>query len=92
MAIRAEDRPIVIAVATQMWCARIQAHESKRPNGEMKHGYSPDMELCVGEAAALIQRVDEHIAPKERKTAQEERRRNRPGPATVTLDITASGH
>lgn len=88
MAIRAEDRPIVIAVATQMWCARIQAHEARRANGEMKHGYSPDLELCVGEAAALIQRVDEHIAPRERKVAAEERRRNRPH--AVTVDVTNS--
>jgi hypothetical protein len=88
MAIRAEDRPIVIAVATQMWCARIQAMEGKRVNGEMKWGYSPDVELCVGEAAALIQRVDEHIAPKQRKGAIEERRRNRP--AAVTLNLHAS--
>lgn len=76
MAIKPEDRPIVIAVATQMWCARIQGMESRRPNGEMKYGYSPDMELCVGEAAALVQLVDAHIAPRERKTAAEERRRN----------------
>ena len=88
MAIRPEDRPIVIAVATQMWCARIQTYESRRENGESKRGYSPDMALCVGEAAALIQRVDEHIAPKERKAAIDERRRNPQRPVTVTLDVT----
>lgn len=83
MAIRAEDRPIVIAVATQMWCARIQAHEARRANGDMKHGYSPDMALCVGEAAALVQMVDTHVAPKERQQAIEERRRNRPRPVEL---------
>jgi len=86
MAIKAEDRPIVIAVATQMWCARIQAMEGKRVNGEMKWGYSPDTELCVGEAAALIQRVDEHIAPRERQAAAKERRGIRQEP--VVLDAS----
>lgn len=73
--IRPEDRHIVIAVAVQMWCARMQAVESRRPNGELKHGYSPDMELCVGEAAALLKQVDTHIAPQERQAAIKERRR-----------------
>jgi len=73
--IRPEDRNVVIAVATQMWCARIQAVESRRPNGEMKHGYSPDMELCVGEAAALVMQVDTHIAPRARQDAMDKRRR-----------------
>lgn len=73
--IRAEDRNIVIAVATQMWCARIQAAEARRPNGEIKHGYSPDMELCVGEAAALVRQVDTHIPPKQRQTAFADRRK-----------------
>lgn len=71
--IRPEDRHIVIAVATQMWCARMTAAEAKRPNGEIKHGYSPDMELCVGEAAALVQQVDTHIAPKDRAEAIRQR-------------------
>jgi len=88
MAIQPEDRPIVIAVATQMWCARVQSFESRRENGASRWGYSPDMGLCVGEAAALIQRVDEHIAPKKRKAAAEERQRSPQRPATVTLDIT----
>jgi len=86
MAIRAEDRPIVIAVATQMWCARIQAMEGKRVNGEMKWGYSPDMELCVGEGAALVKLVDEHIAPRERQDAIEKRRNARPKP--IVLDAS----
>lgn len=86
MAIKPEDRPIVIAVATQMWCARIQGAESRRMSGEMKQGYSPDMELCVGEAAALVRSVDAHIAPRERKTAAEERRRN--PQRAVTLDAS----
>lgn len=87
MAIRPEDRPIVIAVATQMWCARVQSYESRRENGESRWGYSPDMALCVGEAAALVKLVDEHIAPKERQSAMKERRRNPQRPATVTLEI-----
>lgn len=73
--VRPEDRHIVIAVAVQMWCARMQAWESKRPNGDSKYGYSPDLDLCVGEAAALLQRVDEHIAPQQRTEALKERRR-----------------
>ncbi len=80
--IRAEDRNIVIAVATQMWCARIQANDAKLPNGQQKYGYTPDLELIVGEAASivrmaeqLVQRVDEHIPPRDRAPAREERRR-----------------
>jgi hypothetical protein len=72
--IHPEDRNVVIAVATQMWCARIQAFEGRKVNGEIKWGYSPDMELCVGEAAALVAQVDTHIAPKKREEAQKERR------------------
>lgn len=86
MAVRPEDRAIVIAVATQMWCARIQAWEGRKPNGEMKYGYSPDMDLCVGEAAALVQRVDEHLAPKERQRAMEERRGTRQRPVELTFN------
>jgi hypothetical protein len=71
-----EDRGVVIAVATQMWCARIAAFEARKVNGETKWGYSPDMEMCVGEAAALVKQVDIHIAPKDRKAAAEERRKN----------------
>lgn len=73
--IRPEDRHIVIAVAVQMWCARMQAWESKQPNGDSKYGYSPDMELCVGEAAGLLHLVDVHIAPRQRTEALKERRR-----------------
>lgn len=60
MAIKPEDRGIVVAVATQIFCARVQANVAK-------NGYSPDMLLCVGEAAALVRQVDTHIAPKERR-------------------------
>jgi hypothetical protein len=89
--IRPEDRNIVIAVATQMWCARIQANEAKMPNGQQKYGYTPDVDLIVGEAAAIVQhasklveQVDAHIPPRERepgihreeKEARKERRRN----------------
>lgn len=86
--IRPEDRPIVIAVAVQIFCARIQSHESKRPNGETKHGYSPDLELCVGEAAALVSRVDSHIAPKERMSAILQRRGKR---ASIELNFNSAG-
>lgn len=81
--IRPEDRNIVIAVATQMWCARIQAQDAKLPNGQQKYGYTPDIELIVGEAAAivrvaesLVQQVDAHIPPREREPARQERRKN----------------
>jgi hypothetical protein len=86
--IHAQDRAVVIAVATQMWCARIQAYESRRPNGEMKHGYSPDMEMCVGEAAALVNLVDRHLPPHERPNpvvgVSGERRKG----ATIQAEIT----
>ncbi len=79
--IRPEDRNIVIAVATQMWCARIQANEAKLPNGQQKYGYTPDVELIVGEAAAivehaaaLVQQVDAHIPPQQRQDASNKRR------------------
>lgn len=78
--VRPEDRNIVIAVATQMWCARIQAQEAKLPNGQQKYGYTPDVDLIVGEAAAivehaskLVEQVDAHIPPRERRQAQRER-------------------
>lgn len=66
--IRAEDRGPVLAVATQIFCARIAANAAK-------HGYSPDLDLCVGEAAALVKRVDSHIAPHDRPVAMRVRRR-----------------
>lgn len=68
--IRPEDRGIVVAVAVQIFCARITA------NGP-KHGYSPDLHLCVGEAAALVRQVDTHIAPGDRPPPMEERRKHR---------------
>jgi hypothetical protein len=74
MALRIEDRPIVVAVATQIFCARVQANAGK-------HGYSPDLELCVGEAAALLRQVDTHIKPSDKDEARRKR------PRTVTLDI-----
>jgi hypothetical protein len=86
--IRPEDRAIVVAVAVQMWCARLQyGSDTRRPNGEPKHGYSPDIELCVGEAAALLQRVDEHIAPGERRAAMVQRRQRR---TTVELEWSSA--
>ena len=73
--IRPEDRPVVIAVAVQMWCARLQYNQDARqPNGQPKNGYSPDVEMVVGEAAALVARVDSHIAPTIRAQAIVERR------------------
>lgn len=86
MAIRVEDRGVVIAVAVQIFCARLQSADARRPNGEMKHGYSPDLELCVGEAAALVRQVDTHIAPRERQEAIAERRRTRPRPVELTFN------
>ena len=83
--IRPEDRNIVIAVATQMWCARIQAQEAKLPNGQQKHGYTPDIELIAGEAAALVRQVDSHIPPTQREPGMartpEQRERRRRGAA-----------
>lgn len=81
MAVRPEDRGVVVAVATQIFCARVQANAGK-------HGYSPDLEICVGEAAALVRQVDTHIAPALREMAREERRRARP--KTVTLDVSVT--
>lgn len=73
--IKPEDRHIVIAVATQFWCARLQyMAEAKQTNGQPKSGYSPDMTMCVGEAAAMLELVDNHIAPKERQEAIRRRR------------------
>lgn len=73
--IRPEDRPIVIAVAVQMWAARLQYNQDARqPNGQPKNGYSPDLEMVVGEAAALVARVDSHIAPAIRAEAILQRR------------------
>lgn len=57
--IRSDDRLIVIDVAVEIFCARIQANSGK-------HGYSPDMNMCVGEAAALVNKVTLHMAPKDR--------------------------
>lgn len=92
--IRPEDRNIVIAVATQMWCARIQANDAKLPNGQQKYGYTPDIELIVGEAAAivrvaeaLVQQVDSHIPPQERREARNERRRR--GAIELQWDVAA---
>jgi hypothetical protein len=82
--IHPEDRNAVIAVAVQMWCARLQyGSEGRQPNGSPKHGYSPDIELCVGEAATLVRRVNEHMNPHERRpsAAAVERERRRRGVA-----------
>lgn len=68
--IRTEDRGIVVAVAVQIFCARIAANSGK-------HGYSPDLPMCVGEAAALVRQVDTHIAPQDRPPPMDERRRGR---------------
>lgn len=69
VAIKPEDRGIVVAVATQIFCARVQANASK-------HGYTPDLEMCVGEAAALLRQVDTHM-PKARS----------PRPRTAYIDV-----
>jgi hypothetical protein len=94
--IRPEDRNIVVAVATQMWCARIQANDAKLPSGQQKYGYTPDIELIVGEAAAIVQhasklveQVDAHIPPRERQDAHRERRRN--GAVELQWDYHANG-
>lgn len=85
--IRAEDRGVVIAVAVQMWCARLQfMAEARTETGQPRYGYSPDLELVAGEAAALVRTIDKHIAPKERQDAIAERRRTRPAP--VVLNYT----
>jgi hypothetical protein len=87
--IRPEDRGIVIAVATQIFCARLQSHESKRQTGDTKHGYSPDLELCVGEAAGLVTRVDSHIAPQDRAEAIIQRHGKRQ--VAVELNFSSNG-
>lgn len=85
--IRPEDRGVVIAVAVQIFCARIQSYESKRVTGETKHGYSPDLELCVGEAAALVNRVDSHLPPQHRPEAMTDRRKNHHRTSAVEISF-----
>lgn len=74
--IRAEDRNVAIAVAVQIFCSRIQANGGK-------HGYSPDMDMCVGEAASLVNKMTLQIAPQERGVAMRVRRRKE----TVELQV-----
>ncbi len=74
MAIRLEDRGIVVAVATQIFCARVAANAGK-------NGYSPDLEMCVGEAAALLRQIDSHVKPSDKDEARKKR------PKTVTLEM-----
>lgn len=83
--IRPEDKHIVIAIAVQMWCARMQSHESKRDNGESRNGYSPDSALCVGEAVAMLNLVNLHLPPEHREVKQERRRQNHHGRQAVEL-------
>jgi hypothetical protein len=73
--IRTEYRGPVLAVAVQIFCARLTANAGK-------HGYSPDLELCVGEAVALVRRVDSHLSPQDRPVAMRVRRRRE----TIELD------
>lgn len=79
--IRPEDKHVVVAVAVQIFCARIQSNESKRVNGDTKHGYSPDMDLCIGEAAALVNKVNLHLPPGEREPRIDRRANHRRAPA-----------
>jgi hypothetical protein len=78
--IRTEDRLLVVEVAVEIFCARIQANAGK-------HGYSPDMAMCVGEAAALVNSTYLHIAPQDRPAPlRSDRRIHRRGGATLELD------
>lgn len=72
--IRLEDRGIVVAVATQIFCARVAANGAK-------FGYSPDLQMCVGEAAALVRQVDTHVPPRDRPPPMQERRSRQRAPA-----------
>lgn len=77
--IRTEDRLVVVEVAVEIFCARIQANAGK-------HGYSPDMAMCVGEAAALVNQTYLHIAPQDRPAPMRERRSHRRGAATIEIE------
>lgn len=89
--IRPEDKPIVIAIAVQMWCARMQSQESKRDNGESRHGYSPDAALCVGEAVALLNLVNLQLPPEHRQVKQERRRKNHHGHVATEITFRREG-
>lgn len=86
--IRPEDKGAVIAVATQILCARLQSRDAYRENGESKHGYTPDIHLCVGEACALINAINLHLPPQFRPAPVEDRRKNHHGKTTRAVEIT----
>jgi len=52
-----EDRPIVAMMATQIYCARVQA------------GNKVDVVLVAGEATALLTAVDRHLSPRAHRKA-----------------------
>jgi hypothetical protein len=83
--IRPEDKHVVVAVAVQIFCARLSSNDAKRANGESKHGYSPDMDLCIGEAAALVNKVNMHLPPSERPEPIIDRRKNHRPKTAVEL-------
>jgi hypothetical protein len=70
--IRPEDRLLLVEVAVEIFCARITANAGK-------HGYSPDMGMCVGEAAALINQTYMHLPNEDRPEPQRDRRERRRG-------------
>ncbi len=53
---RTEDRAIVAMMATQVYAARISSGQ-----------VHPDPVSVAGEAVSLLDKVDRHLAPKERK-------------------------
>lgn len=86
--IRPEDKGAVIAVATQILCARLQGRDAYRDTGDSKHGYTPDIHLCVGEAAALINAVNLHLPPEHRPAPMVDRRKNHHAGSRRAVEIT----
>jgi hypothetical protein len=76
--IRPEDRLLLVEVAVEIFCARITANAGK-------HGYSPDMGMCVGEAAALINQTYAHL-PNENRPEPTRSRPERRKSDAVELD------
>lgn len=58
MGMKPEDRPMVLMMATQIYCARIQA------------GTAPDPVGTAGEACVLVTSVDRHLPPLARRAGE----------------------
>jgi hypothetical protein len=76
-----EDRHVVLGMALAIYCARIQAN-TNLPVAARK---DPDATAIAGEAVALLDRVDRHLAPEERrKRTRREEGKAGPAPALET--------